>query len=136
MKRKTSLSIALVIAAFALTALGVWWRKSDVKPSIRQLDMQELIKLTEMAQRGNCDVAYQVALHHEYFSLDDAKTIHFLMIAAKCGNPGAYEGLIATLAGRREFVAEVDAALIQLRRIDPKRAAAAETEIAHRRQNQ
>jgi hypothetical protein len=136
LKNRTAITFAAVVATLAVIAIVfIWWRP-DAKPSIRKLEAQELIKLTETALEGDCDAAYQVALHHEYFSLEDGKTIQFLRLAAKCDNPGAYEGLIATLAGRREFAAEVDAALIQLRRLDPKRADAAETEIAHRRQIQ
>ncbi|MBZ2206369.1 hypothetical protein [Massilia soli] len=122
-----------VIFGAGFSALNSSQSTNESRPQVRELDTNELSILSAKGLKGNCISAYQVGLHHLYFSLDDHLAVTFFRIAAKCKNPDAYASLITLLAGRQEFDEEVDQALTTLAKIDPELAKRAETEIGLRR---
>lgn len=133
-KPSALLTVAIAIAGAGVFALSLLPITNESRAEVRELETNELSTLSARALKGNCVAAYQVGLHHLYFSLDDHLAITFFRIAAKCRNPDAYAAVITLLAGRPEFDREVDNALTALTKTDPALAKRAETEIILRRE--
>jgi hypothetical protein len=131
-------TLAVAAIALCLTVLFVVSKKPQEtfrgpEFDLRPLATPELAELSRNALNGVCSAAYKVARYHMYFSLDMERAILFFRLATKCPNANAYASLITLLNSKPDFDSEVDRALSELRKIDPRKGDAALVEITVRR---
>jgi hypothetical protein len=131
----------IVVLAVALFAGVIFFRYRSTGETVESpvsgsaafmLSAQELRKLKDLGEKGDCEAAHRVSLYYTDVLNDFDQALPWLRIAARCPNANAKAELIYQLLSpidKGESDKEIDQLLLELEKIDPSQAQAARTEI-------
>lgn len=130
-----AISAAMIIVAFLfLHGFGIIQTSQQPISSINSIvaigepsfvvSYSEMKELEFSANKGNCDSAFRLGMHHFFVTLKNDDAIAWFRLSAKCPNMKYKDGLLAALLAKhdRRFDVEIDRIILDMKKIDPKRA--------------